>query len=364
MDEQKKRPLPHSNNKRKRKKRLTKIGLGIILGFLAVIVLVFALCVIRPLFFSNHGDEKRAGETLVVTIPEGSSTADIAQILKENDLIDSAWGFRMKSKSSGYDGTYKQGTYQLDYGMDQLEMMAIISSGEVYHAYTLVVPEGFTTVRIAQRVEELGICTAQEFIQECQTGTFDYTFLENLPDRTYRLEGYLFPDTYYFEEGATARDVVNAMLKRFEQIYETYQDDIEASSYSLDQIITMASIVEREIALDDERAIAAGVIYNRLKDGMRLQIDATVLYGQLVNGEDTSSVNLESDSPYNTYLNQGLPIGPIANPGEASIIAALNPASHNYIYYVLESADQENHIYCETYEEFLEAKANYQKTLS
>ncbi len=350
------------NRRRKKKRRLTGFAKTLIV-IACALILFFIFFFASRAFFEEGSEQNLTGQTVTITIPEGSGTADIAQILKENGLIDSTFLFRLKSKINGYDGLYQQGTYDVDTGMTPSQIMELLQTGVVYNDLKLSVPEGYTTLQIAARVEELGICTADEFIKECNEAVFPYDFVQDLPDRAYRLEGYLFPDTYYFSEGTTAHEVIDVMLARFEKAIEPYASQISASSYSLDELITIASIIEREITLDEERPIASGVIYNRLNINMALQIDATVLYGQLIAGADTSSVNLQFESDYNTYLNPGLPVGPISNPGDASIQAALSPQSHQYIYYVLEAADKSNHIYCETYDEFLEAKAAYQATL-
>jgi UPF0755 protein len=238
--------------------------------------------------------------------------------------------------------------------------MELLQTGVVFDDVKFTVPEGYTTKQIAAKAEEAGICTAEEFIEECNTGSFDFEFVKNLPDRDLKLEGYLFPDTYYVKEDTTAYDLIQAMLARFEQMYtKEYQNAVAASGYSLDELVTVASVIEKEIKLDEERPRAAGVIYNRLKEDMPLQVDATVLYAMGIVKEDITEVDLQYDSPYNTYKVKGLPVGPISNPGEASFQAALYPENNKYLYYVVEAKGQNNHVFCETYDDFLAAKANY-----
>ena len=150
------------------------------------------------------------------------------------------------------------------------------------------------------------------------------------------------------------------MLNRFQQMYtKEYQNIVASSGYTLDEIVTLASMVEKEIQLPEERARAAGVMYNRLEEGITLGIDATVLYAVGKTGGELTQADLNTNSPYNTRLNYGLPLGPITNPGEESFRAALYPETHNYLYYVVEAAGKANHVYCETYDEFLKAKAAY-----
>lgn len=348
------------NHKRRKKRHLTSFAKG-------AIVLLIALVVGGGMFFAMNRvmnppveEMELSGTTVTVTIPDGAGTETIAKILKENDLISSVFGFKLTSKLEGFDGTYKQGTYSIDTGMTKRQIMELLQSGKVAEDLKLMVPEGYTVKQIAERAEEAGICTAEEFLNEVNNGTFDYDFLKDLPERQYRLEGYLFPDTYFLSETYTAHDVIDLMLKRFDQMYtEEYRNAVASSGKTLDEIVTLASMVEKEIKLPEERARAAGVMYNRLRDGITLGIDATVLYAVGKTAGDLTQDDLNFDSPYNTRKNYGLPLGPISNPGEASFKAALYPEEHKYLYYVVEAVGKDNHVYCETYDEFLNAKAAY-----
>ncbi len=352
--------------KRQKKKKRWKSFLFV----LFILLLCIGLCVGAFQFFrsvmmpSEPEIGANLGEEISITIPQGATTSDIADILKENGLIRSTFKFKLESKLNDYDGTYQQGTYTLNQGMTHQQIMEMLQTGgNVDESYRLLIPEGFTTQEIADRLEEQGIMTAQEFINEANQGTFDYAFLEDLPvseERKYRLEGYLFPDTYLLYEGVTAHEIIDKMLQRFDEIYtQQMRDAVAQSGYTLDEIVTMASIIEAEIQVPEERKIASGVIRNRLNAGMKLQMDATVLYAQGVTKEDVTYSDLEYNSPYNTYQVDGLPIGPISNPGAAALEAAIYPDENNYMYYVLEAQGSGNHIYTETYEEFLQAKENY-----
>lgn len=356
------RPRKNGNRtqKRRKKRHLTGLAKGLIVLAIALIVGVGMFFAMNRLMNPPVEELELTGTTISVTIPEGAGTEDIAEILKENKLIRSVFGFKLTSKLEGFDGTYKQGTYNIDTGMTKRQIMELLQSGKVAADLKLTVPEGYTVKQIAAKAEEAGICTADEFINEVNNGTFDYDFLKDLPEREYRLEGYLFPDTYFLSESMTAHDVINAMLTRFDQMYtEEYQNAVASSGHTLDEIVTLASMVEKEIKLPEERARAAGVMYNRLEDGITLGIDATVLYAVGKTSGELTQDDLNIDSPYNTRKNYGLPLGPISNPGEASFKAALYPEEHNYLYYVVEAVGQDNHVYCETYDEFLAAKAAY-----
>lgn len=346
--------------KRRKKRHLTGFSKGLIVLVICVVVGALSFTFMNHLMNPPAEEVELSGTTISVTIPEGAGTEDIAKILKENDLISSVFGFKLTSKLEGFDGTYKQGTYNIDTGMTKRQIMELLQSGKIAADLKLTVPEGYTVKQIAEKAAETGICTAEEFIHEANNGKFDYDFLKDLPEREYRLEGYLFPDTYFLSESMTAHDVINAMLARFDQMYtKEYQNAVASSGYTLDEIITLASMVEKEIKLPEERAKAAGVMYNRLRDGIRLGIDATVLYAVGKTAGELTQADLDTDSPYNTRKIDGLPLGPISNPGEASIKAAIYPEDHNYLYYVVEAVGKDNHVYCETYDEFLNAKAAY-----
>lgn len=352
------------SRRQKKKRRLSPLAKGLIVLAAALALFAVMFHVTNTLMNPPEEAYELTGETVSVTIPEGAGTEEIAQILKDNDLIGSVFGFKLTSRIEGYDGTYKQGTYNIDTGLTKRQIMALLQSGEVAQDLRLTIPEGYTVAQIAERVAETGLCTAEKFIQESNTGTFVYDFLTDLPDRTYRLEGYLFPDTYFLTEGMSAHDIIDMMLTRFDQMYtEEYRAAVAASGYSLDEIVTIASMVEKEIKVADERARAAGVIYNRLRENMSLGIDATVLYAVGKTAGELTQEDLDTDSPYNTRNRTGLPLGPIANPGESAFLAALYPETNNYLYYVLEGAGMDNHVFCETYDEFLTARQAYQNSL-
>lgn len=352
------------SHKRRKKRKMSGFAKGLLVLVIALLVGCCSFFAMNHLMNPPEEEIELTGQTVSVTIPEGSGTEDIAKILKENGLIKSVFGFKLTSKLDGFDGTYKQGTYAIDTGLTKRQIMELLQSGKVADDLKLTIPEGYTVKQIAEALEQEGYCSAEEFISECNTGSFDYDFLKDLPDREYKLEGYLFPDTYFLTEGMDAHAIINMMLARFDQMYtKEYQDAVAASEYTLDEIVTLASMVEKEIKLPEERAKAAGVMYNRLRDGITLGIDATVLYAVGKTGGELTQDDLNVDSPYNTRKNYGLPLGPISNPGEASFKAALYPEEHDYLYYVVEAAGKDNHVYCKTYDEFLNAKAAYTASL-
>lgn len=351
--------------KRRRRRRTKKNNLALIVAVLIIIIVVFVAAKLLGSAYDSgnryvNGNNPEA-VSVSFTIPAGATTSEIADILKENGLISSALFFRVESKLGGYDGTYMQGDYVIDKGTESEEIMKILQSGKVYkQSISITIPEGYTAMQIAAEAEKCGICTADEFINEMNNGEFNYEFTKNLPNREYYLEGYLFPDTYFISENGGARELIEKMLARFDEVYSEFvKEYADESKYTMDELVTIASIIESEIKYSAERSTAAGVIYNRLELGMMLQMDATVQYAQGLRKEVVTLEDLSIDSPYNTYKVTGLPLGPISNPGKASLIAAVTPEDNDYIYYVLKDRTSGEHFYTESYSEFLKAKEQY-----
>ncbi len=307
------------------------------------------------------GTYHREGTEVVVNVPEGSGIKDVAKILYEKGLIKYRNAFVDRYQESEYSGKLKAGTYTLNTGMNTLEMIevmcpAIDDSGIVVK---LVIPEGFTIDMIAARCAEEKVCTKEEFISAVNSVTStDFEFLQDVPNGApvkYKLEGYLFPATYDIYKDTTATQLVGMMLQAFRNYYT---DDMRAKAEALGlnsfEVLTRASMIEREAKLDKERPVIAGVINNRLDAGMLLQIDSTALYAitdGMYNKEVVTYDDIEVDSPYNTYVYEGLPCGPICNPGIACINAVLEPEDNTYLYYHVIDEETGEHIFTETAEE-------------
>jgi UPF0755 protein len=312
-----------------------------------------------------QGTESTVGEDVVVETPSGAATKQIAQILKDAGLIKFPSAFVKRVKESEYRGSLQPGEFTLNTGMSTWEMIEILGYVEPSRQVmcTLTIPEGYSIEQIAKRVDSEGICSEEEFLDAVQEGVYDYNFLDSIPadaNVTYRLQGFLFPATYDIFEDTTAYDIVDMMLAKFEEVYSgSYEEQATAMGYTAFEVVNRASIVEREAKLDEERPIIAGVINNRLEQGMMLQMCPTVLY-PITNGiYDKSEVtydDLEVDSLYNTYKYTGLPVGPICNPGAVSIYAVLYPDENNYLYYHVDNEETGSHIFTETYEEHLETQ--------
>lgn len=339
-----------------RKSKKTTLVILIILIAIIVLLLFGFLNLDRPLDSTDNTEVN-------VVIPDRVGTSDIANILEENNLIDSAFKFKILSKVKGYDGEFKSGEYSLNKSMKPSEIAAVIIKG-VSNQESFTIPEGFSIYKIGKMLEEKGICTMSEFESELESGNFDYSFLPKAIDGKDKYEGYLYPDTYNIAKNSTAHDVIKACLDNYQDKYEKdIKKLVDKSGKSLKEIMTVASIVEREAVKSDERPLVAGVIYNRLKNDMKLQMCSTVQYILKEDKAVLSIADTEISSDYNTYINEGLPPGPICNPGMASIKAAANPEKTKYIYFVVSSKLDGSMEYSSDYDEFLKEKEKYYDAL-
>lgn len=222
--------------------------------------------------------------------------------------------------------------------------------------YTVTIPEGYEFRQIVNLLEENGIINREVFLREAESGEFDFDFVKQIPQRENRLEGYLFPDTYTFRPEDSEHDVILRMLENFNNKAMSVINEAN-SGKSVDEIIILSSIIEREAASDDDRGKIASVFVNRLNIGMKLESCATVQYILKERKSVLSNEDTQIDSPYNTYKNSGLPIGPIASPGIKSIQAALYPEQTNYLYFMA-ARDGKSSVFAETYEQHLENMKN------
>ncbi|HHY90462.1 MAG TPA: endolytic transglycosylase MltG, partial [Clostridiales bacterium] len=296
-------------------------------------------------------------EKITVEIPTGSSSAKIADILKENKLIKSKIVFQFLSKKTGADGRMKAGNYSLSPAMSTQDIIHILVKGDIANdSVKITIPEGFELNQIIARLEKHGLIDKEKFIQIANYQDFNYPFLKDVPKGENRLEGYLFPDTYLIPKHAKEEDIIMKMLDRFQEVFkEEYYERAKELNMSIHEVVTLASIIEREAKLDEERPIISSVFHNRLQKGMPLQSCATVQYILGERKAVLSTKDLQIDSPYNTYKYLGLPPNPIASPGESSIRAALYPEKTDYLYFVA-SKEGNGHIFSRTFQEHVQAK--------
>jgi len=292
----------------------------------------------RP--YRGHRPEK-----VYVDIPHGASRWKIAGILRSDDVIRnrlaftlfSTWHFRKRMQA---------GEYLFDRPLNSREVFWKISRGQIF-VHIVTIPEGWTMFDIANEFNRQGICSQQEFL----TAAHNTSLIWDLSPQAPSLEGFLFPSTYEFTRHTTCEQAVKRMVQDFRAVWETLvpSDSPPPGALTPAQVVALASLVERETPNVAERPIVAGVFYNRLRRGEALQCDPTVQYAMALAGhpiKDVRPQDLRVDSPYNTYQHRGLPPGPIANPGEASLRAALAPAQTDYLYFV--ANDQGGHFFSRT----------------
>ncbi len=296
-----------------------------------------------------------AGREIMVNIPEGSGLYAISQTLGESGVIRHPLIFRLLEKTKGKNRIYQQGGHLLESGMsyeqiaEKLTMPPEVKPSE---AVKVLIPEGYELRNIADALEEKGLIDRSRFEDELEKGKFDYDFINEISRKENRLEGYLFPATYEIEPGTGEHEIIDMMLKKFnDTVVPLYKQS--GSTYSLDEIVTMASLVEREAANDSERGKVASVFYNRLEKGMTLSSCATVQYILKERKTILSTSDTKIKSDYNTYINKGLPVGPIASPGEKSVRAALYPEKTDYLYFAAKADGSEN-VFSKTGEEHME----------
>jgi UPF0755 protein len=286
---------------------------------------------------------------IVVTVPKGATTTSIANLLKEQSLIQNVNAFKAKSKLLEADGKMQAGDYQLSKSMSAEAIIQKLVAGEVYvETETFTIPEGYEVRQIVDRLSEEGIVDATVFRDVLANEPFNYAFLEGV-DRQYLLEGYLFPDTYTVKKGTSEKEIIQMMLARFDEVFKPdYYTRAEELGMTVDQVVTLASIIERETKKPEELALVSSVFHNRIDQKMLLQSCATIQYVLMERKERLTYDDLEIESPFNTYQHLGLTPAPIASPGEKAIEAALYPADTNYLYFVTTGLDDGSHYFNET----------------
>jgi peptidoglycan lytic transglycosylase G len=266
----------------------------------------------------------------IVQILPGMSLHTIAHRLTKKRIIQDPHKFMLLTWWKGLDKKIQWGDFELYEGMPPGILLDYLTTGKTM-LKRIVIPEGFTLQQIAKRLSEENLATENAFL----TSANNPQFIEALGIEGRSLEGYLFPDTYVFHRGMSVQSIQTRMVQRFEEVFNSLKiDDGIMDNFSLRKIVTLASIVEKESSLSSERPLIAAVYYNRLKKGMALQSDPTVIYGIKDFNGDLTKKDLLTPTAYNTYLKPGLPPGPIANPGKDALQAVLSPAQSDFLYFV------------------------------
>ena len=290
----------------------------------------------------------------IVEVAEGDSFYGILDKLSEEGKIKNKFLVKLYLKICGIKPEVLEGTYKLNKSMTLNEFVNLLTDWNKDKVY-ITIPEGYTIDDIAEKLEENNICNSKEFIDSVKNYELP-KYISNNPNKRYNLEGFLFPDTYSFNKNENADFIIKTMLNRFEKVWQEIVEDLNISipEEEIEKKVNVASMIEKEAVVDSERSFISSVIYNRIAIGMPLQIDATVIYSYGYHIEKMYEKYLEIDSPYNTYMYYGLPIGPISNPGRASLMAALKPKETDYLYYLLES--ENTHYFTDNYDDFLRRK--------
>ncbi|MDF2814184.1 MAG: aminodeoxychorismate lyase [Paenibacillus sp.] len=302
---------------------------------------------------------------VALMIEPGSGSSEIADLLEQNGLIRDALVFKVYLKYKGEGSRFQAGQYVFRPGETPDGIIARLNQGDTVKTEMLrfTIPEGFTILQIADKLSAQGAVNRDLFLQTVDAkGAFmeghpSVALIQEIPTMKHRLEGYLFPETYEMKKDSTEQDIIERMLleldNKLKSLPPDWQERQKALGLSFHQLMTVASLVEREVVVDDERALVAGVILNRMKQNMKLQIDATVQYMLDKPKERLFEKDLLVESPYNTYIITGLPPGPIASPSLKSIQAVLYPAETPYLFYVTKKDGTQSHYFAETYQQHL-----------
>ena len=314
--------------------------------FIVATVLIFA----DPRPVGNSAHIANANKKIHIKVSEGMTTAEIAEQLENKGVIASSLKFRFISRVRGYDNQMKPGTYVLKFGMSDEEVFETMLNGAKY-LVNFTIPEGFTVKDIAERLYNLDLADKEDFLKAAENFA-PYNYMATSKNVLYTAEGFLFPETYSIESDYSIEEILKVMAGEFDnRLTDEMRAKAREKNLSIHELITLASLVEKEVKYAEDRPIVAQVFLKRLELNMPLQSDATLQYLMDAPKEDVTISDTKIDSPYNTYQNAGLPPGPVANPGIAAIEAVLNPADTNYLYFV---ADRQGHNhYSYSYEEHL-----------
>ena len=331
---------------------------------LAVTVLVLIIIAAGAVFYAWNGMKPVTSSDTPVefTIESGMRTAQIADLLEEKGLIKDALLFKGYLKVKDEGSRFNAGIYETKPGATYDQLISMLNNGEVkpQEMIRFTIPEGYTVLQMSETISSESGLDAKEFVKLADKPSgWNVSIVNEIPKNEklrHHLEGYLFPSTYEVPKDSTEQEIVQVMLNQLEKRLADIPDWealLKQRGLTLHELLTVASLVEREVVAEKERSLVAGVIYNRLEQDMKLEIDATVQYLLDKPKERLLYKDLEVDSPYNTYRNKGLPPGPISSPSLASIEAALKPEKSDYLFYVTKKDGTQEHLFAKTYNEHL-----------
>lgn len=302
------------------------------------------------------------GDPVRIEIPVGSSAFRVAELLEDEGIIRNAFLFKYYLRYKDEGRGFQAGEYEMAPGMTNDEIIAMLNEGRTVkpETFRFTIPEGYTIEKIADKLAAEGLIDKTAFLQaaasaDARQWSAAAADVPDDPELLHPLEGYLFPETYEMEAGSTETDILRRLLaeldRKLDELPDGWHDVLDERGMTLHELLTIASLIEREVVVEEERPIVAGVIYNRLEKGMPLQIDATVQYALGEQKERLLEEDLKIDSPYNTYQIPALPPGPIASPSLSSIRAALEPEETEYFYYVTKKDGSNTHLFARTFDE-------------
>lgn len=327
----------------------------------AIIIIIIALVVINIGVFgfgyysmTKNPFNGESGKYINLTVSQGESFYSVLDNLKQENILKSSTFTKIYLKLHSFDGSIKPGYYEIPTNSTLGQFVKMVEEGDVA-SYKVTIPEGFDVEQIADRLSQMGIVSKSAFLTAVKNYPLP-SYIKPNPERTYNLEGFLYPDTYNIPKTADANQIISMMLNQFQTAMQEVQKQtgVKIPEADYEKYVTIASMIEGEANTQQNRELVSSVIYNRLAIEMPLQLDATVLYAL---GEHKSVVtynDLKVKSPYNTYYVKGLPVGAICNPGIDCLAAAVKPAKTDYLYYILTGNGQE--YFTNNYQDFLQKK--------
>ena len=328
---------------------LLSVVFGLALIAVLIVALVASFAILPP-----ESAEFAIGT--IINISAGASTGDIGYLLEEAGIIRDQRAFALTSRLLGLDQRLQAGDYLLSPGMDLLQVIDQLKSGRVT-PIRVTIPEGLTAAAIAKRLSSSNLVDEERFLELVQDETLIYGSNSPIEKPIPGLEGYLFPDTYFFVRDLSEEDIIKHMVQRFTEVAEELTSAMSIpDGYTLHDIVTLSSIIEKEVMVKREAPLVSAVFWNRLNIGMPLQSDPTVHY-VMGAARKLYYSDLEMDSPYNTYRYRGLPPGPIASPGKAALEAALDPSDVDYLYFVAKGDG--THAFSKTFAQHRQARSRY-----
>ncbi len=314
----------------------------------------FLFVVFEDLILYSKEPAMKNAEPRMVLIGSGQTFDSVTRILNEKEIIRSPLKFKLFARIKGFDRKVRAGEYLLSSSMSPEKILENLAEGKVY-LYPVTIPEGYNINQIASLLEEKGVVKGAEFLKAAN----DPNFIEQLGIDAKNFEGYLFPDTYFFAKDVSPRKMISTMVKQFYTTFNPiWEKRVPDLNFSVHEIVTLASIIEKETGIAEERPLVSSVFHNRLNKNMFLQSDPTVIYGVENFDGNLTRKHLNTPTPYNTYTAGGLPPGPIANPGKASLEAALFPPESPYLFFV--SKKDNTHFFSTNYDDHMEAVKKYQ----